>query len=346
MIVHNFYMLRGETTKMPINFKNLIKSITLLPTYKCNARCKGCCFSCSPDEKRIANFELLYKFLDEAHQKLPNYITTIITGGECFTLNEDLFPLINEASKVTKNVRCVSNGFWGKNKEKALKTVVKLKKSGLTELNISSGISHSQWVKEESVINCLTSALEHEIRTILVVEDDNKDILYNFYNKHKIIDKYIKNGTLNIIKTSWADEDRKKDIDTSKYELRMPCENIFSILGMTPYHNLASCCGLSMEHISEFKLKYDESLGIENNIHFLLNDPLKMLLYTDGPYKILEDIVGEQFIHDSKIKHKCELCMMIYRLPEIYAEVIKKVAAYKKDIVQKFILQTHRLQGD
>ena len=100
-------------------FPNLVdvfpQTLTILVTYQCTAACPQCCFECTPQIKgRIPTHKIL-NYIDAAHESFPNLKLIVFSGGECFLLGDDLVTIVSHAHGKGLSVRCVTNGYWGKN---------------------------------------------------------------------------------------------------------------------------------------------------------------------------------------------------------------------------------------
>ena len=327
-----------------MNFNHLVKTLAILPTYKCTAECEGCCYSCSPREQKVLDFSFLEIVIAQAQKYFPNYSVNVVTGGECFTLGNRLPELLSLINSKTTTTRCVSNGFWGKNYKQASLLFKNLCNNGLTELNISSGISHNKYVPISHVINALEISISNDVSTVLSIEDDVNDImLNNFMNNDKILD--LKRSGLKIITSSWTDKARK-EIKDKYYDIKGPCRYIYSTIGITPYHNISSCCGLAMENCKYLKLHCNNPDLFDRYINMLCDDIIKIWIYLEGPYSILNDVIGEKNIQKFQAKHICELCLAIFNIPELY-KLVKRRAEQKRDrLYRKFIIQTRRFMHE
>ena len=159
--------------------KNIISpsAISLITTYKCTAACKDCCFQCSPQQKDRLTLDQMQKFINSATAAYPSIKLVAITGGECFTLGEDLFRLISFINKKGLLSRIVTNGSWATSIERSRNIIHRLQTCGLNEINFSTGDSHQQYVPIQNVINGIVAAQEVKMVTVVNVET-NKN--FNF----------------------------------------------------------------------------------------------------------------------------------------------------------------------
>ena len=132
---------------------SLPHTITILCTYQCTAACKQCCFESSPRVKGRLSLKTILDRISEAKSSFPGLRLVVFSGGEAFILKEDLYAAIAHATSLGLMTRIVTNGSWGKTSISAAAAVEKLIAAGITEINISTGLDHLEWVPLESVAN-------------------------------------------------------------------------------------------------------------------------------------------------------------------------------------------------
>ncbi|MCB5956346.1 radical SAM protein [Enterococcus sp. CWB-B31] len=171
-----------------------IITAAILTTDKCSAACKECYFQCTPKNNNRLNLDKMKLFIDELVNDFHEINCVVFTGGECFLLKEDLYSIIECASSKGLATRCVTNGFWGKNKKKAIEIIKRLKQCGLVELNFSTGDNHQEWVPFQSVVNAPLSALQLDIPVVISVETHSSTIfkIEDVY-KNTEIEEFMKN---------------------------------------------------------------------------------------------------------------------------------------------------------
>lgn len=146
-------------------------SLTILSTYRCTAACRECCFESSPKIRGGIPPERILQYIDEAAETFaPTLKLIVFSGGECFLSGKNLDAAIARANSHGLAVRCVTNGFWAVTPERAEKRVLELKSAGLSELNISTGDEHQEFVPFERVVNAAIAAAANDIAALIVVE--------------------------------------------------------------------------------------------------------------------------------------------------------------------------------
>jgi len=309
--------------------------LAFITTYSCNAGCEGCCFRCNNEkiefdlEKSIKNIELVL-------HSFPTIKLIVFTGGECFLLGNKLYDLISYFSKEGLLTRCVTNGFWGRDKSRAAYTAQDLKRAGLNEINFTTGEFHSKKIPVESILNSSISTAKEKINTLIAVESNDEtqgnliqlDLIKRFDNINDL--ESIKK--IKIMKTLWIKD--KDYLPSTFYERQYEskgCDNIFTTITLTPDFKLRSCCGLFIDNIKifEFSPKIDNNL--KNFYELQFNDFFKLWLRVEGPYGIINYIIEkEKGLKVPFFLHQCQACYYIIKNTE-FRKLIEKYYKEKLD---------------
>ena len=330
------------------------RTITFLVTYQCTAACTQCCFECSPGIKGHIPIDRILKYIDEVHSSFPTLDLIVFSGGECFLLGENLITAVSYAHSKGLSVRCVTNGYWGRLPARTDQWMSRLKKAGLTELNISTGDEHQQYVPFSSIVNAAWSAVENGIRTLVLVETGFgtrftvEDALKN-KRIMELCQRHPNRHLFHIVSNTWIPfhysnfEDsmfvgyRPKAMSTVE---ERGCSQIFETIAITPHEKVAACCGLTMEHIPELKLgdltgNHGDSIKEMFNCQF--DDFLKMWIYVDGPKKILRTITEELgWMLQNEIVHPCQACAILHQYPVFKEYLAKRYQKWVSDVILKF----------
>jgi hypothetical protein len=301
--------------------------LTILPTYTCTAACRECCFECSPKVRGRVPLNRILRYIDEAVESISTLRLLVFSGGECFLLGRDLNKAIAHAHQYGLKTRCVTNGYWAISSEAAQRRLGALKEAGLTELNISTGDDHQKYVPFDRVVNGALSAAELGIVILVVVEGfTNSTFKSRDVHYHPRVAAFMQSspraGYLHVIQNIWmpfhADRELTHTEETYRTHDRAPagngCDNVLHNIVVTPDESLASCCGLTMEHIPEMKLGKLLDHSIAEMVDRGMHDFLKRWIWLDGPEALL------WFAHqkDPRVPvpqtnvHPCETCAQFY----------------------------------
>lgn len=228
------------------------RTLTILTTYQCTAACRQCCFESSPTVTGRLTGRQIRDRIEEAVTAFDDLAQVVFSGGEAFLLKDDIYNAVAFSTSKNLKTRIVSNGSWGKSERHARETAERLRIAGLSELNISTGKDHQEWVPAQSVINAAKAAADASIRTLITVEADGPDSpALHAITSSKGIGERLNAGYLSLQCNTWMPfhdtaEDRRQTVDMES--LRSGCDQVFSNAVVTPHDNLSACCGLTHEH--------------------------------------------------------------------------------------------------
>lgn len=297
-------------------------SVTILPTYKCTAACKECCFESSPKIKERLSRQELFYVVDKIITDLENVKVIVFSGGECFTLGDDLFDILKyiKSKNSSMHTRCVSNGYWGKSFKKAKKITDKLIDSGLSEINFSTGLDHQKFVPLDSVMNSALACIQKGINTLVTIESDtpSSKCLENFI-QHDYFLELSGNCKFTYQVNSWmpfhdSSTPRKKDL--KKSDIDKGCDQLMENMVVTPHGRLSACCGLTFEHMPEMIIGDITDDNYSDTYSNQLDDILKLWIKTHGPFHILKEVYGDDSEISEKlndIQHQCHACVLLHK---------------------------------
>jgi HKD family nuclease len=334
-----------EYSRLPI-------SLTILPTYRCSAACQDCCFGSNPRVKGQIPLDMILSYIDQA-ANLKTIELIVFSGGEAFLLGEDLDTAVSYASKRGLLTRIVTNAYWATNEDFAYKRLKKLKDVGLTELNVSTGDFHQEFVPFRNVINATLASLSLAMPMCIVVESrlgrsfTEKNLLSEDRLRTALQDN-TKNKFFKVIESPWMgnydnetiQQDRSVYLNRDNVYLRKGCDSILANMVVTPYEKLGACCGLPREQIPELNIGSLKEKTLGELYQEAVEDLMKMWLFVEGPERIIAWAATKDPTIDweNKYAHQCDACRALYHDPKI-REVIKKYHQEKKaDILFRFAL--------
>lgn len=323
------------------------RSLTFITTYKCTAACADCCFECSPDlDSGKLTFEFMKRVIDEARQALPSLQVVVFSGGECYMLKDHLFRTIAYATQKGLKTRTVTNGYWGKTPAMAERSAAAVHDAGLTEVNISTGLDHQQWVPAASVINAARALTKRAISTVITIEKDTAEsTCLSDAKAHPDVQEMLaeRPAYLKIVCNSWMPF--KSDSILRSTEgipaANEGCKQLFTNLVVTPHQVVSACCGLTFEHIPEMRLGLFGKAPLESYLADIAGDFLKIWIHVDGPKEIARKLLGSrrhQAIDESV--HICQACAFLHQDPELRVELANRYQEFLPEVMQRFLLST------
>ncbi|MEF3303410.1 radical SAM protein [Paenibacillus sp. GYB003] len=332
--------------------------LTVLATYKCTAACKECCFECSPQVQGRIPLDRILGYIEEACDTVPTLRLVVFSGGECFLLGKDLDAAVACASRRGKLTRTVTNGYWAHSPEAARKRIGALKEAGLGELNISTGDDHQEFVPFERVVNGAIAGAELGLTTLIVVEgfENSRFTIYDAlaHPRLKSFRETHPNGhLLQIMRNIWMPFHQERELRHTDEIYRKPeripllggCDNVLHNMVVTPDEHLASCCGLTMEHIPEMKLGKLGEHSIAELVSRGLDDFLKRWIWLDGPDAVLwfARQKDPRVPYPEKNVHPCEACAQFYLNPLAREAVRDHWREIADDVLLRYELKVRML---
>jgi len=224
--------------------------VTILPTYRCNAACRECCFESEPTIKHRMSKDDLLTLIRRIRTELPRVRYVVLSGGEVTLLRDDLIEAIALLTELGLGSRIVTNGHWGRTDESARRWVRNLVEAGLCELNLSTGDEHLEWVPLRSVARAALFATREKLVTLIVVEgSDRAQFRREQLLQEPMIAEILASDEVRkwfILMTNvWMPFHEGTVITNSSPAMYEGCDNIFENYVINPYGHLMSCCGLT-----------------------------------------------------------------------------------------------------
>ena len=312
--------------------------LTILPTYRCTAACEQCCFESDPHIKGRIPIERILDYIDQAASDFPTLKLVVFSGGECFLLRRDLDRAIARATSRDLATRCVTNGYWATSKRAASLRIGPLYEAGLTELNFSTGDDHQKYVPFDFVVHGATTAAEFGLDALIAVEGC-REARFTMEKAlgHAGLNNFLTSSParrkLTLMNNIWIPFRGRSTITQAdglyRTEDRLQrfqgCDNVLENIVLTPHEQIASCCGLTFEHIPEMKLGSARRHRMRDLYDDQMNDFIKIWLRVEGPEKILHFATKKdaslRFPRDAT--HPCQTCAGLF-LDRRVQRVLKK----------------------
>lgn len=299
------------------------KTLCFLTTLKCTAACANCCFSCSPKRTEFLSTHDMHKYIDQALE-IPSIVNVVFSGGECFLLGKDLDALIQHVTNNNLYSRVVSNAFWAKSYKIAKERLALLVKSGLKEVNFSTGDNHSKYVPVQNIINASLACVEFGIKPYIMLEmfkNSTFDIDMLFTNEE--FNKAFQDEKIDIAPSVWMQFGKTQSIVYSEKQLSenfdLNCTSIFNDLSIDTKNQLNACCGLPSKEIPELILGTLNGKTIKQVLESAKDDFIKIWLNIGGPREIIDYArsIDKSIPKYSNALHICDLCRHAYADPKI-----------------------------
>jgi hypothetical protein len=312
--------------------------LTVLPTYRCTAACAQCCFESNPHVEGRIPIDRILGYIDQAARDFPTLRLVVFSGGECFLLRDDLTAAIARAAAHGLATRCVTNGYWATSKRAAAERLAPLYEAGLTELNFSTGDDHQRFVPFDRVVHGAVAAAEFGLGALIVIEG-SREARFTLETAlaHPVLAEFIRSsparGNLDFLNNIWIPF-REDAIITQpdaaarsreRLDRLEGCDNVLDNMVITPHERLASCCGLTFEHIPEMKIGDLKSRGMRALYDSQMQDFFKIWLRVEGPEKIFDFATRKDpdLSFPDGATHPCQTCAVLFLNPRV-REVLRR----------------------
>jgi hypothetical protein len=278
--------------------------------------------------------------ISEASRDFPDLRLVVFSGGEPLLLKEDLCRAVSHCTSLGLRSRIVSNGSWAKRMERARQTCTRLHGAGLSELNLSTGRDHQAWVAQDSVINAAEAAVDTGLRVLVTIETDTAEsrCLAAMRSDARVA-RLAENPLFGLQSNYWMPfhggapaREQTPDLE----QLRKGCSQVFENVVVTPRDEVSACCGLTFEHIPEMRLGKCSGANLAETYRQQGEDFLKHWLKVDGPYSIIERLLGDRAktVLDGVV-HQCQACAILHQDPDIRAELLQRHAEFVPDVMTR-----------
>lgn len=302
-------------------------TLSIITTYHCTAACEHCCFHCTPGRNESIPSDNILKYIRQA-KEIETMKLVVFTGGECFTLGDNLLRAIQTATDLGLATRCVTNGYWAKADSSAQRWLQRLKEVGLTEINFSTGDHHAKYVPLDTVLRGIYTMCEGGIPTAVNIElfqdSQTLPILKSTFRIWK--QKY---PHLSIHYGLWIPNGGKTKLShpqTFQWEKERPhfrgCNSVMSTLTIRPDEKLIACCGLYLDYVSQMILGdlLKETLSEILRKEQQRDDFLKIWIAVEGPEAVLlyasKYNPRIRYAIKTKYVHPCQTCLLVYKRPD------------------------------
>lgn len=319
------------------------RSMTLITTYRCNAACRECCFESNPHRRGRLSLEQMIGAIDEAVDSFPALRLVVWSGGECFLLGRDLYAAIGHASAHGLVTRCVSNGFWGRSEHSARRAVDSLLDAGLTEINLSTGLEHQQWIPVAHVVRAARVCVESGISTLINVEKDTPEsscfqqlscdpVIRSLASEHGALFS-MQSATWMPFHADATDRGHQAE----KAIIDKPCDQVLENLVVTPFAKISGCCGLTFEYIPEMKLGTLGARPLKEMFLSQLGDFLKLWIHMDGPYRVITRLIGPEAADAAlgKVSHICQACVILHQHDALRTALLERWHEFVPEVMHR-----------
>lgn len=294
--------------------------ITFLPTLRCNASCKNCCFGCRPARGHSMPASDMKQCIDVA-KKAFGYLSQLqFTGGECMLRYEDILDVAHYAhSKYSLRSGFLSNCFWATSREAAREKLKKLYDAGMRVMTVSTGDDHQEWV---SLRQCMDAAIEaanlyYSSVHMRVELHDRQSKSFEILDSDEEFNSLVKSGEIKVDPITWQNFNNEEITERSKWKQGghikpAPCDSLLRDIIIMPQGDMMACCGINCSRIPFMRLGNVYDSPMDKLWADGFKDALKIWLIVEGPRGILKYISEHTAIPFPYSDDRCEICQNLF----------------------------------
>ena len=318
-------------------------TLTVLMTNTCTARCAHCCMNSSPERKGSLNAATVIKAINDLHNRSPLSMI-VFAGGEPTLEKRALDASLRHCVTLGIPTRLVTNASWARTSAAAQRTLARLRRAGLNELNISADDYHLPFIPFTNVINAWRAAREMDFQAIVIANsygpgsritpefiraqlgedvplrfdedgndrtcfDDTSDATYLSISNAKV--QRLERAEVELTEQAFGLLSDDASLDT-------PCPHAVQSAALSPRGHLLSCCGFELDgnEVLDFG---DVRLQSANNLVDKANDDMIVgAIAYFGPMflKRFVKVVAPEVVFPERYGSVCEVCRSVVKNPE------------------------------
>lgn len=310
-----------------------LSELVFSTTNRCTAKCEDCPIVPSIDPPARINYKDMIRIVDEV-RGWGSLRLVVFTGGEAFLLGKDLRRAVAYTADNGILTRIVTNAFWAKSRDKAVRILGELKNAGLSELNISCDDYHQAFVPLDNVKNANEAAAEVGLPALLVHRQKlGGKISVESLSEHFGVKLHVwrqgeANPDNNVISTSrnipiratsGGSEAVQVDFPENDREWTGACRSVLRSIVVFPDLSVQICCGIALSSIPELTIGSISETDLLEILKRGNQDLIANWLALEGPSSILNFVRSK----DPNIQlpkqyvGRCHLCNELFTNPEV-----------------------------
>jgi len=302
-------VLCGQRSEMKI------KRLEFLLTEKCNSRCIHCQGEHSPEREGVMKVEDGINYLNEA-TSVADLESFMIFGGEAMLYPERTIKLFKKSKELRiPEIELITNGFWGRDKNRANELAAQLKEAGVNEILISVDAFHLPYIPLDYSRNAALASVDVGIERVRwnVAILESETAFNQFDRQTNRIMSVLETLNLEVhVNKVWPQGRARRTLTEffPKQPLEGKCPEAESVLinpdciTLDPKGWASICWSLSIGNA-----KKEPIFKILNSYHWK-NHPVGKTIVKSGPKGLLELQEAHGFqLQKEKYIDRCHLCV-------------------------------------
>jgi hypothetical protein len=323
-----------------------LSELVFSTTNRCTAKCEDCPIVPSVDPPARIKYEDMIRIVDQV-RSWGSLRLVVFTGGEAFLLGKDLRSAVAYAAQSGILTRIVTNAYWAKSRDRAVRVLAELKEAGLSELNISCDDYHQAFVPLDNVRNANAAAAQIGLPALLVHrQKPGGEITPQFLSKYFGVELRVwrqggENPDNNVICTSRnvpiratrrATDAVQVDVQDDDRQWTGACKSVLRSIVVFPDLSVQICCGIALSSIPELTIGSLSETDLLEILKRGNQDLIANWLALEGPSSILSFVREKDpdIRLPSQYVGRCHLCNELFTNPRV-RKVLAEHAEERRD---------------
>ncbi len=300
-------------------FDNNIRRIAFGYSTRCNIRCDHCVAAHDGSPEAKMAIENAVQIIEEMARAQVTGIS--FTAGEPFLYLNDMKELIRTCKRHNIYSRIVTNGYWGKTRDRSDKMVSELKHAGLSQLRISFSRWHQKHVNRQNILNAALSCQQYGLDYFISVVTD-------FKKKDDAREQFLRDNRLRYFPEPLIYFGNATAMTRPPVFTDYPAHRCAMNPYLSPELDMFACCdaGTQFTKTNVFHLGNLENDSVDHLFQKKEKNLLFHLIKTMG-LSAMASFLGFKASEIVKYR-KCDLCEVLFNAPE-HLEQLKKSATSK-----------------
>jgi MoaA/NifB/PqqE/SkfB family radical SAM enzyme len=307
-------------------------------TLRCPLKCSHCCFS--SDMTKVGHLPLadVERAISQA-ARLDSIEIVHFVGGDPFLYPDVLAAAMAHAAAEGLLCGVTTSAYWAKTPERALESLDRLCRAGLSEITLSYDDAHAAFLAPHFVANALSAALSLGLRArIAVVVEPQSTITAEWIiatlgvNPQQV--QVYETAINSTGRAAESDADTRNQRGAQRGVYRGPCHSMLRAITVDHDGGVRPCCGV-LPHRDGLSIGNIRATDVDAAIRAAYDNLLFKWIAFEGPVAILVDVTADdpQPLSPMEFDGICTACDRIFGDPDMLARVRRRAAEQRSRIV-------------
>ena len=254
---------------------------------------------------------------------------------------------VQRAAGYGMTTRLVTNAHWAEDEDSARLFIDLMKRSGLNEINFSTGDQHARWVPMKHVLVAVRASLRAGFVPAVMIETTatmaiTRDVM-EADDYQRETRSLFPGRTIHINESPWMPlNPLKKEkypagmaVGSTNLSRTQGCDSVLQTITVQADGKIGACCGLGMRLVPELNIGDINQTTIAEAIDDAEQDLLKHWIHVEGPEKILAWAASfdPEIEWEGMYAHRCQACLRLYKDDRVRAVITDHIVEKVPEIL-------------